>query len=135
MSAVPLSCVLMCLCFILSFSDLMSDIRQFMVSPGRPQLPARNRRVVDSDESDDQQRQVRPRDNPPVIVHPVVNVDDSSDDMCVQRPQGVGVEDDFFIVAVVRGVAVAVEVGQVLIYVGKGRRSRSYGLPRAVWCS
>jgi hypothetical protein len=65
----------------------MSDIRQFMVSPGRSQLPARNRRVVDSDESDDQQRRVRPRDNPPVIVHPVVNVDDSSDDMYVQRPQ------------------------------------------------
>ncbi len=47
---------------------------------------------------------------------------------------GVGVEDDFFIVAAVGCVAVAVEVGQVLICVGKEKRSRSYGLLRAVWC-
>lgn len=65
----------------------MSDIRQFMVSPGRPQQPARNRRIVDSDESEDQHRRVRPRENAPaVIVQPVVNVADSSDDMYVPLP-------------------------------------------------
>jgi hypothetical protein len=45
-----------------------------------------------------------------------------------------GVEDGFFIIAAVRCVAVAVEVGQVLIYVERGRGSRSYGLLRAMWC-
>ena len=66
----------------------MGDIRQFMTSPGRPQLPARNRRIVDSDESDDHHRRARPRENPPaVIVHPVVNVDESSDDMYMLLPQ------------------------------------------------
>ena len=65
----------------------MSDIRQFMVSPGRPQQPARNRRIVDSDESEDQHRRVRPRENAPAaIVQPVVNVVDSSDDMYVPLP-------------------------------------------------
>jgi len=66
----------------------MGDIRQFMVSPGRPQLPARNRRIVTSDESDDQHRRIRPRENPPVaIIPPVVNVDETSDDMYVMLPQ------------------------------------------------
>ena len=47
---------------------------------------------------------------------------------------GVGEEDGFVIVAAVGCVGVAMEVGHVLIYIGREGRSRSYGLLRAVWC-
>ena len=45
----------------------------------------------------------------------------------------VGEEDGSFIVAAVGCVGVAMEVGHVLIYIGREGRSRSYGLLRAVW--
>ena len=47
---------------------------------------------------------------------------------------GVSEEDGFFIVAAVRCIGVAMEVGHVLIYIEREGRRRSYGLLRAVWC-